>query len=266
MSNIELRKSLDALLEPFLIEDGDIVFVSASTWPFLIEFQCSAVVFCEELFNALTSRIGPNGTIVVPTHSLNICNTNICFDPITTPSHHRGEFSEYIRKLEGAHRSFHPFASYSAYGSESESIVNTISKFAYGLETPEARLVDYNAKRVGIGLDITVTTSIHHIEQIVSVPYRYMKEFIHPVVRQGEIIYEQFYLHVLYKNMDIKSSYNNKIFSEISPSLGVIYSSYGRINAYSYSCAALYKLAIPFFLKDPFIWADAKPSVMPYRI
>ena len=76
----------------------------------------------------------------------------------------------------------HPFASYSAIGKRGKDIVLDVSSFAYGPDSPEDRLIELEAKRVGVGILPTKTTSIHHVEQQVAVPYRYTKEFYHPIL------------------------------------------------------------------------------------
>ena len=45
---------------------------------------------------------------------------------------------------------------------------------------------------------------IHHIEQLMGVPYRYTKEFNHPVLRNGIIQYEPFYLFVRYLDSEVE--------------------------------------------------------------
>ena len=49
-------------------------------------------------FKAIKEIIGPKGTMVVPTATLNLCNTNKVFYPKFTKSYNMGSFSEFVRK------------------------------------------------------------------------------------------------------------------------------------------------------------------------
>ena len=49
-------------------------------------------------FKAIKQIIGPKGTIIVPTATLNLCNTNKDFYPKLTKSYNMGSFSEIVRK------------------------------------------------------------------------------------------------------------------------------------------------------------------------
>ena len=264
MTQNTLQMNLSLLVDPLGLKNGDIVYLTVSYWPFYLVHRCSVLEFCNTVTSVIFDKIGESGTIVVSTHSLNLCNTNIIFDIEHTKSFHRGEYAEYLRKLPNSVRSFHPFASYCAIGGNAERLMNNVSRFAYGPETPEDRLILMGAKKVGLGVDETVTTSIHHLEQNFNVPYRYVKEFIHPVQRNA-ISYEPFYLHVLYKKMNITSSKNTKIFSLIKDRLSINRSSFERINCYCYSLKQFYELCSYEFLKNPFVWAENEPEDKPYR-
>lgn len=266
MLNLDkLQSSVFGLLEPLGLSSGDTLFVSAAYWPFYQLYRSTPAHFNSVLLQALMYYIGDKGTIVVPCHSLNLCNTDTPFDLARTPSFQRGVFSEYVRNLPGSRRSLHPFASYSAFGRFAECITQDVPRFAYGPFSPEDSLVLLNAKRVGVCVSTTKTTSIHHVEQQASVPYRYMKEFVHPLVKDHKIVNEAFYLYVKYRDMDITSSKNKRLFELIEKKLGVMTSKHGRLYAHTYSCNHFYNLALKQFIKDPFLWAQKEPDLKPYR-
>ena len=128
-------------------------------------------------FNALADLIDlSEGTIVVCTASLSLCNTDTVFDKNNTPSE-MGSLTEFIRTRQSAIRSFHPFASYSAIGKHANYICNNTSRHSYGAATPKERLLELNAKYLFLGLKPPeATTVIHHTEMVMGVPYRYIKE------------------------------------------------------------------------------------------
>lgn len=89
------------------LEGGDTVYVisALSRLPGLEGFAAIAdtsAVFYE----ALRSIVTDEGTIVAPTSSQNLCNTDIVFDPVSTPSFERGLFPEYLRVLPGQNAAF----------------------------------------------------------------------------------------------------------------------------------------------------------------
>jgi aminoglycoside 3-N-acetyltransferase len=218
-------------------------------------------------FNALSQLIDLNvGTLVVPTSTLSLCNTDKPFDPGNTPSE-SGVLTEYIRRQEGAIRSFHPFISYAAIGKYAKAICEDISRHAFGPETPKARMLDLDTMYVSVGQHPRCTCSVvHHIEMIMGVPYRYIKEFKHPVVRDGKVVREPFYMYVYYRECDIKRNRNVKIFDRFfKEGYTVEEASLGRGKLYAYKMADFYKSTIKALKDDIYIWLDELPKVQPYQ-
>jgi len=205
------------------------------------------------------------GTIVVPTTSTKLCNTDIPFDLENTPSE-SGVISEYIRKQSGSIRSFHPFMSYAAIGKEARGICEDTARHAFGPETPKARMLERDALCVSIGMPPHLTcTTIHHIEMIMGVPYRYSKEYSHPVVRNGEISCECFYLYVWYKECNLKRNHCVNIFNHFCQQGDkVTVAKLGRGKVYSYSMVEFYNSTIKLLRKDIYAWLDEIPKVKPY--
>ena len=207
------------------------------------------------------------GTLVVSTSSTNLSNTDIIFDIHNTPSE-RGVLTEFIRQLPGAVRSFHPFHSYAAIGKDAESIVSNVSRHAFGFETPKERLINMNALCVSVGLPVTATcTTVHHVEFLIGVPYRYTKEFLHPVLRDDSVRYELFYLYVYYRQCEINRNRGVKIFQEFyDQGYKVQEAILGRGIVYSYSLSDFYKSTMNAFKKDIYVWLDQPPVTRPYRV
>ena len=214
---------------------------------------------------ALRSLIGDTGTIVVPTATTNLCNTEIVFDADRTPSHQVGAFSEYLRQMPDAKRSFHPFVSYAAIGPNAGRIVENVSRHAFGPETPEARMIELDALAVSIGQHPRFTCStVHHVEMAMGVPYRYSKEYMHPVRRDGVVGKEAFYQHVWYRDIDLKRDVNRRLFGLLPEILDLGYVALGRGGVYSYPLAEFYRQATKLFAKDIYMWCEAPPTVRPY--
>ena len=218
-------------------------------------------------FSALRHCLGDEGTIVVPTASPNLCNTDIVFDPATTPSFKMGIFSEYVRQKEGSERSFHPFVSHAAHGSAAKIITKDCSRHAFGPNSTTARMLEQDAIALSIGLHPSLTCStIHHIEMAVGVPYRYVKEFIHPVRRQDKVTKEPFYRMVWYREIGRNTSHNRRIFAAIENSLNLRKVAVGRSHIYSYPLRNFVELTTPLFLDNIYIWCEDIPEKRPWQI
>ncbi len=215
-------------------------------------------------FNALTELLGDAGTLIVSSRSMQICNTNIAFDKNKTQTD-IGAFSEFVRNKPNSFRSLHPFNSYTAIGAQAKKIVHKTSRNSYGLGSPEARMIDCDCLHVSIGLPPNITCStIHHVELVMGVPYRYVKEFYHPILIDGKITKEPFYMHVWYPNIGIESDQNETLFKKIGPQLNITNCSVGESYIYSYSMKNFFKLACQEMSNDIFIWCKEKPEKGPY--
>jgi len=192
--------------------EGGIVFVTSDLGRVPGFEQPSKAAILKAYLQALHDVIGPRGTIIVPTASLYLCNTDIPCNLAETPSQNIGVSSEFVRKQPGALRSFHPFVSYTALGATARDIIENVSRHSYGPNTPEERLVEMGARSVSLGLYPRLSGStVHQVETAALVPYRYVKEYMHPIHRDGDIIREAFYQYVLYLDSDIKRDYGKQL-------------------------------------------------------
>ncbi|MBT5400731.1 hypothetical protein HOL24_09350 [bacterium] len=217
-------------------------------------------------FDALSSIIDLSvGTLVVSTASTGLCNTTNPFDTINTPSE-RGVLSEFIRKIPGSVRSFHPFHSYTAIGKDAEFITSNVSRHAFGIETPEDRLISVDAICLSVGLHARLTCStVHHVEMQMGVPYRYNKEYLHPVINDNKTRNEFFYMNVYNRKCEINRNRNVKIFQEFSDNGYKLKKvSLGRGSIYSYSMRNFYMSTVQALKKDIYIWLDQPPITKPY--
>lgn len=249
------------------VRPGDTVYVLTALWRVADFEKRGTDALVQAHLDALREVIGADGTIVVSTGTLNLCNTDIPFDVGKTASYNRGLISEYIRQLPEARRSFHPFGSYAAIGPEAESITAHTSRHVYGPETPEARMIERDAITVNIGLPPNVCSTVHHVEQLMAVPYRYSKEFMHPVVRNGRVNREPFYMYVWYRGIGVERSYNKKLFARLreSNSLDIAEASIGRGRITAYRMAEFTRAACNIFADNIYIWCDHPPEQRPYR-
>ena len=168
-------------------------------------------------YNAIKELIGDDGTIIVPTASLNLCNTKTPFDIDNTNSYQMGAFSEYIRIKGESVRSMHPFWSLTALGKCASELTTNVSKHAFAYNSVWSRMIDKkDIIMLHVGLHPNRALSIiHYAENFIGVPYRYTKEFIHPIMRGKDIVYEEYYMNVMYKDADIIWDKDRKEIKEI---------------------------------------------------
>ena len=185
------------------------------------------------------------GTIVVSTATLSFCNTEKVFDPASAPSE-MGVLSEFVRQQPDTHRSLHPFVSYAARGPLAERICAGVARHAFGPGTPEDRMIELDTCCLSIGAHPRLTCStIHHVERMSGVPYRYVKEFLHPV-RLGETVSrEPFYLYVWYRDLAVKRDRNRKLFAALAgKGFEMASATVGRGHIYAYPMRTFYELPL----------------------
>ncbi|MEX0694481.1 MAG: AAC(3) family N-acetyltransferase [Rhodospirillales bacterium] len=216
-------------------------------------------------FNALSELLGDTGTLVVSTASMYLCNTDVPFDIDETPSKSMGAISEHVRRHPDAVRSRHPFLSYAAIGPRAEEVIGKVSRHCYGPGTPEGRLADLNALKVSTGLPPHLSCStVHHVEQIMGVPYRYIKEFTHPMKTGSRIVNELFYMHVWYRDIGVDRDKNVRLFERLQRRLEITEAGLGKGTIYAYRIGEFVTEACKIFADDIYVWCKSPPKKRPY--
>jgi|GEM_PF-602343 aminoglycoside 3-N-acetyltransferase len=221
------------------------------------------------LLTAFQKKIGSTGTIFSPSASMNLCNTQIPFDIKNTPSHEMGSFAEYIRLAPESVRSFHPFWSISALGLNSERLCH-VSRNAYGAGTPWEVMLDLDVRQVTFGIHPSrAVTLIHHVETVTGAPYRYIKEFLHPVITKHKIEVQPFYQLVMYKNSQVQKRIRlNEHYFNVLSKKGLFHEVHDKSGLvfYTFKFRDFYNIAVEFFIDDMYNYLEYPPEVRPYRI
>lgn len=144
----------------------------------------------QTVVQALLNAVGPTGTLVVPTQTMD--NTDPsgwasppvpeawwetiraeapAFDPAITPSAYMGRVPERVRTWPGAVRSAHPQTSFAALGPRAAHLMRPHPLgSALGEDSPLARLEDAGARVLLLGVGYDSCTAFHLAEYRVPEP------------------------------------------------------------------------------------------------
>lgn len=143
---------------------------------------------------ALEEALGPEGTLVMPTHTADLSDpanwmhppvpeawwetirqTMPAFDADLTPTYGMGMISETFRKQAGVIRSIHPDASFAARGKEARLITENHALVPlFGEQSPLARVYDLDGWVLLLGVGHNRNTSLHVAESRARIPHRMM--------------------------------------------------------------------------------------------
>lgn len=159
------------------IKKGDCVYVISD----ILELAKTYRVQGEKLqlshvVEKLQELVGEEGTLLFPTFNWDFCK-GIAFDYYKTPCR-TGALSTAALKHEGFQRTAHPIYSFAVWGKKQAELMENDAVDSFGPGTIFEKLYDWNAKALVIGIPpLSGLTYIHHVEQVVGVPFRYHKTF-----------------------------------------------------------------------------------------
>jgi aminoglycoside 3-N-acetyltransferase len=182
------RASLTVDLRALGVAESDVLLVHSSLSS--VGWVCGGAV---AVVGALLDVLGPEGTLVVPTHTAgnsdpaNWANPPIphswwatvranmpAFEPLLTPSTGVGAVPELVRTWPGAMRSEHPQMSFAAVGPHAEQITaGHALESGMGEESPLRRLYDLDARILLLGTGHASNSSFHLAEYRVPAPRRH---------------------------------------------------------------------------------------------
>jgi aminoglycoside 3-N-acetyltransferase len=127
----------------------------------------------EAVIRALLSAIGPDGTLVMPTHTWDRSGRgDFTFDVRSTPSC-VGAITEVFRRMPGVTRSLHPTHSVSATGPRAIYLTDghELATTPCGEGTPYAKLIQEQSQILFLGTTLDQNTVYHSLEAFARMPY-----------------------------------------------------------------------------------------------
>lgn len=220
----------------------------------------------ETYIQSIQEVAGKDVTIVTSSFTHQLINTDEPFELKKTESMH-GVIPNFLLKKEESVQSIHPFTSFVALGPQAKYICTSNTRHPYGIDSPYDRMLSLRQPMtISIGMPPNITCSIiHHSEVVMNVPYRYTKEFYHPIKYQDKVVYENYYLPVVYRNMDIKRNLNKKFIANFEKINAVNKASLGKGRIYSYNMKDFFNSTIKDLKNDIYSWLDEEPLDKPYR-
>jgi aminoglycoside 3-N-acetyltransferase len=154
---------------------------------------------------ALEELLGPDGTLVMPTHTSGLSDpalwqhppapeawwqiirdTMPAYDPDLTPTRLMGSIPETFRKQPGVRRSLHPQDSFAAWGKHTDQIAGEHA-LEYGLAegSPLARIYDLDGWVLLLGVGHGNNTSLHLAEYRADFPNKQFETRHAPLTVEG---------------------------------------------------------------------------------
>lgn len=159
------------------VQAGDCLLLHSSLKRTLnTDIALSANLGPSDVLKSVLDVLGPEGTLLVPLFNFDFCD-GVPFDYFKTPSR-MGEFTECVRRHDGAVRTGHPVYSFAALGYRAQDFADIDNQSGYGKDSPFAKLMELNGK-IGI-LDLQENDSMtfyHFVEEACGISYRYLKAF-----------------------------------------------------------------------------------------
>jgi aminoglycoside 3-N-acetyltransferase len=170
------------------VRPGDTVFTHSSVGMLGVPAEgLSKEVLADVFLDAFREVLGPTGTWILPTYTYSYTSRER-FDPARTPPPaHMGLLPTVLWERPEARRTLDPIFSVIAFGGGADELVaSAAADDCFGERSVYARLLAADGLLCNVGIGIH-SAFIHHVEQALGVPYRFIKEFPGVTSVDGEL-------------------------------------------------------------------------------
>ena len=151
----------------------------------------------ELFFKAITKIIKKQGTIIVPTHTFYLANTNKIFNLKKKPKVSLALFQIIFLRRRNQLDKFTLSLLQQQLEKNAKYFCSKNTDNVYGIDSPFDRMIK-KTKFLSLGLPINQNCSqVHHAEFMMRVPYRYNKKFRQKIKVKNHVYKKDFYMFVL---------------------------------------------------------------------
>ncbi|MGF1641891.1 MAG: AAC(3) family N-acetyltransferase [Rhodospirillales bacterium] len=172
---------VDAALAACGVNGGDVLFLHGDAIVTAEFPPATPEERCDRLIEAILMRLGPAGTLVMPTFTYSFTCSEP-FDVRHSPSA-VGAISERFRNWPGVLRSCNPMFSVAALGRFAHVFATSRANECFGRDTAFAKLHQLDARICCAGCSFDRATFVHYVEERAGVDYRFHKKFTGTVVQ-----------------------------------------------------------------------------------
>lgn len=169
--------SLEQIIEGLDINAGARLMVSSDITRLWGEYRKYYKDFTpQRLIELLQKKVTCEGTLIFPTYSWDFCHGK-GFDYYNTIPR-TGGLGRIALSMEGFRRTQHPIYSFAVWGKDAAELCAMKNKSAFGIDSPFNYMKEKYVEHLMIGIPfIKGYTFVHYVEELVGVPYRYLKDF-----------------------------------------------------------------------------------------
>jgi aminoglycoside 3-N-acetyltransferase len=124
------------------------------------------------VFDTLRSMVGTNGTIAVPTYTLDLAEQDV-FDPAASPPIAMGALAKHALDVPGVRRTASPMHSYAVIGAQADALLGSDHTTSFGDGSGFDVMEKSGFQQLLLGCTFDEgATFVHHVEASCGVPYR----------------------------------------------------------------------------------------------
>ena len=155
------------------------------------------------LIDSVQEIVGEEGTVLIPVFNWDFCKGKT-FDSRKSPSQ-TGSIGKTALKRKDFKRTKHPIYSFAVWGKGSDELAAMDNRSSFGAHSPFSWCREHDTKNVFIDVECQHSyTFVHYVEEMIGVPYRYLKNFTAEYIDEnGDRSIRTYCMHVRDLSADI---------------------------------------------------------------